>query len=258
MIRKAKRGEDKIFLEVFCGDGNLSVALRKRRCTVFSIDIRRGPHHDLRVAEVFNTVRGWLQAKLVWGTWLGTPCNSFSKARRAPPGSSMPSALRSPACPRGLPDLPENDRAKLREGNALADRAGQLQRLALSLGVLGGEENPASSYLWALASRQKFLQLVSVQDVVCDYCAFGRPFRARTRLRLWGGRPLELQARCSGRGTCSYSGRPHEQLTGTAGKEFATAKKNSYPEGLCSILASYFVRERKERQAVALWTRMRA
>ena len=77
----------------------------------------------------------------------------------------MPSALRSPACPHGLPDLPEKDRAKLREGNALVDRAGQLQRLVLSLGILGGEENPASSYLWSLLSRQKFLQCSSVLDV---------------------------------------------------------------------------------------------
>ena len=94
-LKTAKRGEERIFLEVFAGDANLSRAFQRRRCTVFCIDIRRGPHHDLRCREVFDTVQGWLRAGLVWCLWLGTPCNSFSKARRAPPGSAMPSALRT-------------------------------------------------------------------------------------------------------------------------------------------------------------------
>ena len=34
---------------------------------VFSLDIRRGPHHDLRHPEVVQTVRGWLQAGIIWG-----------------------------------------------------------------------------------------------------------------------------------------------------------------------------------------------
>ena len=76
------------------------------------------------LVEVFETVKGWIRANWVWCLWLGTPCNTFSKVRRAPPGSAMPSALRSPAQPRGLAGLAPKDQAKLREGNALADRAG--------------------------------------------------------------------------------------------------------------------------------------
>ena len=261
-LKTAKRGEERIFLEVFAGDANLSRAFQRRRCTVFCIDIRRGPHHDLRCREVFDTVQGWLRVGLVWCLWLGTPCNSFSKARRAPPGSAMPSALRSPAQPRGLPGLTGKDKAKLQEGNALADRAGQLQRLAYALHVPGGEENPYSSYLWQLRNRVLFGRQPHVHDVRVDYCAFGTPFRARTRLRLWGCELPQLTVAgaapcCTGRGVCSFSGRPHQQLSGAVKGEFATARKNSYPPELCSALAGHFVTERRRRISSRLWTLMK-
>eukprot|EP00974_Lingulodinium_polyedra_P120765 11176350-Lingulodinium_polyedra.AAC.1 len=71
----------------------------------------------------------------------------------------MPSALRSAAHPRGLPNLGRADQAKVTEGNALADKAGQLQRLAFAMRLPGGEENPATSFLWQLCSRCRFVQL---------------------------------------------------------------------------------------------------
>ena len=202
-------------------------------------------------------VQGWIRANLVWGLWLGTPCSSFSRARRAPPESKFPSALRSADHPRGLSNLGAKDHAKLVEGNSLADRAGLLQRAAHARGLPGGEENPANSFLWCLPSRTRFLQQRAVHDTVIDYCAFGTPFRARTRLRTWGPPPPPalLKARCTGRGTCSCTGCPHEQLSGRApgAHSFQTGRKNSYPRRLCSILARHLVAARRAKQASNMW-----
>ncbi|CAK0877963.1 unnamed protein product [Prorocentrum cordatum] len=122
-LRKARPREGKVFLEVFADAGHLSQALRRRGAAVRSIDVRRGPRRDLRVQEVFNVVEG---------------CG-FSRAGRAPAGLRMPAALRSPQQPRGLAGLPPRGAAKLAEGNALADRAGQLARLTLGRKIPGGE-----------------------------------------------------------------------------------------------------------------------
>ncbi|CAK0852634.1 unnamed protein product, partial [Prorocentrum cordatum] len=72
--------EGKVFLEAFAGTGHLCQALRRRGAAAMSIDVRRGPHHDLRAQEVFNVVKGWILSGLARGLWLGTPCSSFSRA----------------------------------------------------------------------------------------------------------------------------------------------------------------------------------
>ncbi|CAK0845831.1 unnamed protein product, partial [Prorocentrum cordatum] len=168
--------EGKVFLEVFAGAGHLGQALRRRGAAVMGIDVRRGPRRDLRAQKVVSVVNGWILSGLAWRLWLGTPCSGFSGARRAPAGSRMPAALRSPQQPRGLSGLPPRDAAKLADGSALADRAGQLARPALERKIPGGEENPAQSFPWALRSRGRFLAQLGVFDTVIDYCAFGRDF----------------------------------------------------------------------------------
>ena len=165
--------------------------------------------------------------------------------------------MRSAEHPRGLANLGARDHAKLVEGNSLADRAGLLQRAAHARGLPGGEENPTNSFLWCLPSRTRFLKEHAVQDPVIDYCAFATPFRARTRLRMWGPPPPSAlpAARCTGRGICTFTGCPHEHLTGRApgAHSFQTSRKNSYPRKLCSILARHFVRARRSKQATNLW-----
>eukprot|EP00969_Alexandrium_andersonii_P118477 5239595-Alexandrium_andersonii.AAC.1 len=53
------------------------------------------------------------------------------------------------------------------------------------------------------------------RDWIVDYCAFGRPFRARARLRTAHFQCPALEGKqCRGRGRCQFSGRPHQQLSG--------------------------------------------
>ena len=144
-----------MFLEVFAGCGNLSRHLRRRGHAVIAIDIERGPHFDIRFEDVFQTIKGWITSRVAWGLWCGTPCEALSQARRAPPWSRMPRRLRDAQHVRGLPELAASDRQLCNLSNMLADRAGRLQTLAYDYGLLGGEENPNSSWLWSFPFRKK-------------------------------------------------------------------------------------------------------
>lgn len=201
---------------------------------------------------------GWIRSGMVWGLWLGTPCSSFSRARRAPAGSRMPQPLRSSDAPRGLPELAERDAAVVADGNLLAARSAALTRAAYEQQVPGGEENPHSSFLWLLPSWRAQERLENASDHIFDQCAFGRPFRARTRLRLWHchpGRALH-EKQCRGRGICSFSHKPHLQLTGVDKKAFRTATKAEYPPGLAAALADTFVTAYMAKRSARMWNLM--
>jgi hypothetical protein len=171
----------------------------------------------------------------------------------------MPRALRSPQHVRGLPDLSAVDRETLRVSNLLADRAGQLLRIARSRQIPGGEENPNISYLWDFADRRKFVEGPNTQVHVIDYCAFGRPFRARTRLVTFNMTvPSTEKLRCSGRTICSFSQQPHLQLDGPASSRgFLTKLKSEYPEQMCRLLAKSLFNAYTQKRTARMWNLMR-
>ena len=248
-----------MFLEVFAGCGNMSRHVRRHGKAALAIDIHEGDWCDICKNDVFNTLKGWIQSGMVWGLWLGTPCNGLSQARRGPPGSKMPNRLRDRNHLRGLAGLAPRDQKVLANSNLMMDRAGILQRLAYDHGVPGGEENPASSFLWQMPGRQRFGTRSNVVFENVDYCACGRPFRARTRLCLWHHRPApQLHTlKCHGRGVCDFSGKPHLQLSGTSGQGFLTGLKNQYPDRLCKLVSGALVQAYEGKRTARLWNLMR-
>ena len=80
----------------------------------------------------------------------------------------MPVPLITNASIRGVANLNKKDHAKLKLSNAVADKAGRLALLADQFGIVGGEENPATSFLWLFPSRVKFKQRTQVASVVVD------------------------------------------------------------------------------------------
>ncbi len=60
----------------------------------------------------------------------------------AKPANKFPGPLHSTEHLCGLPGLSTKDSEKISLGNRLADRAGQIQRLCLLHGVVGGEKTP--------------------------------------------------------------------------------------------------------------------
>ena len=177
----AKSGQ-RVALELFSGTGRLADAWRKSRTTqqipIFEFDLKWRPAFDLTLRRVQRTVRGWLRGGLVSVLWLGTPCNSFSRARER--GSKGPPPLRSNEFPFGLPDLRPHDREKVRVGNLLATFSAGLMNLGRSLGVPCVTENPATSRLWLTPSYSRLLAITSVRSIHTDYCGYGMPWRKRT------------------------------------------------------------------------------
>ena len=80
-----------VFLEIFSGCGNLSKAV-----LVLMWDITMGTEYDLRPRSKRRVIGDWLRSGLLLGFHLGTPCESFTRAREIPPG---PPPLRSDSRP---------------------------------------------------------------------------------------------------------------------------------------------------------------
>ena len=225
-----------------------------------SIDLLHGAHCDLSDAAVFGELKGWILGGLVWGVFAGTPCESFSRARRAPPGSRFPGPLRSKEHPRGLPGLDDKDAKRITLANCISDRAHTLLRAAAERGLVGAEENPAYSLLWDLSSRLVQASSDRHRDFFIDHCAFGTPFRARTRIRAFNVGALRtsealVKARCTGHGICSFTGRRHQWLSGAAasGGVFNTKQKASYPMGLAKTIGAMLADAAEVLAVVARW-----
>ena len=198
---------------------------------------------------------GWISSGVIEGIAVETPCNGYSKARRAPQTSHYPHRLRSASYPRGLPTLTGPDKCAVTLSNKLGDTAQALIDIAYKHRVPGFEENPGASYLWDQPTRKRFAELPHVVDRLVDMCAFGAEFRKRTRLRFWYWDdfyfttcvccppPVPLQGEPKGsRDTriCQYTGRKHTILSGIKDKDFATRQSSAYPVQLCKELARSF------------------
>lgn len=145
-----------VALEVFSGSGALSKAWRQCRrlagVPIFELDIANDGSLDLLTRKLQQNVLGWVRAGLVTTVWLGTPCNSWSRAREIPGG---PPPLRSGDFPLGLPGLRRADADKVRIGNELARFSAQLFRTCRTLGVPCAIENPTCRGYGTRPSRRR-------------------------------------------------------------------------------------------------------
>ena len=145
-----------VVLELFSGSGRWAAAWRSttsaRRFDCFELDIRWHLKNDLLSPSVQRRIRGWIRSGLICAVWMGTPCNSFSRARDRPGG---PPPLRSDDHPHGLPNLAPHDQEKVRVGNILARFSISIFQCCVYLQVPATIENPETSRLWKLESSQR-------------------------------------------------------------------------------------------------------
>ena len=86
------------------------------------------------------------------------------------------------------------------------------------------------------------------------------PCWARTRIRAFNIGSLRTsdaleKARCAGHGTCSFTGRQHQRLSGAAasGGVFNTKQKASYPMGLAKTIGAMLADAAEVLAVAARW-----
>jgi len=213
--------------------------LRKFGYAVIAFELDEGPEFDLTRPCVLDVIRGWIRGGCVLGLFFGTPCSSWSSARRGLPGAPG-GPMRSDAYPMGLPNLSPADQHRVLIGNRTLIASTQLIRLGLQFGLPMLIENPCTSRLW---KAPKLLRLTADSDLcIFDQCQYGSRWRKRTKVHGWNVSNLSrLRRLCSGRkGLCSKSGLHHLILSGNdpASKLPMTRIAQTYPAMLSKVLAS--------------------
>ena len=205
-----------------------------------SIDINLGSHFDITKPHILKRIKGWIKGGCVNFVWIGTPCSSWSRARRGPPNSSW-CTIRSKQFLQGLPNLRPADQSKIDSGNKTAAISSEIISLCILLGVPCCIENPATSLLFE--SRYLKPKLADACCTTCklDFCGYKARWRKRTLLAAWHF--PEIQEACrlchSSNHICSFSGKPHIILTGAdpSSGRLWTAVAEPYPKPLCTKLA---------------------
>ncbi len=229
-----------IALEIFSGSGHFSKALRKHLgafVNVVELDYIHGPQFDLTKRSLQQFVLRLIRKRWVVAVWLGTPCNTWSRARRG--GGTGPGPIRDNNHLWGLPNLSDKDQSKINVGNALLKFSAAVFRLCLSLNIPVVLENPLTSMLWQTPPVQHLLSHKHVFHEHTDFCQENKPFRKRTRFMFAHTDIRHCCRHCTARrGVCSKSGKPHMQLSGPKDGIFLTKWAEPYPLPLCRRLSS--------------------
>ena len=233
-----------VFLDLFGGAGGVGRAVRALGVNAVLLDLVYGydvlePTNKRELLRYIDQ-RGTRRHPLL-GVCIAAPCESFSAARRAPPWSRYPRALRSKQHAAGLPHLTGADLATCRAGNQLANLAAMVIRACDKAGVPWMLENPKSSYIWLyppLAAATRDARFSSF-----DQCQYGSSWRKPTTVAM--SVPLEggpfLQRTCCGQhGLCSRTGARHYVLSGSAGGNFKTHAAREYARPLCEAIKNTF------------------
>ena len=113
---------------------------------------------------------------------LAIPCTTFSRARRAPPDSQFPSAIRSNEFPWGVPALSGKDADLLRSANLIMRYTLSLIRVMIQHRIPFIIENPQASMLWMLPELKRLIARQDVCIIDAHFCQWGARWKKPTRL----------------------------------------------------------------------------
>ena len=225
-------------IEIFSGCSRLSQACAAAGFHALAIDIDFGPACDVLDPAVLQGILRFLRKhrKQIVLVWLGTPCTTWSRARKADGG---PPPLRDDDSSLfGFAHLPPRDLAKVTEGNKLLQVSQDIIALCNELQLRWVLENPWTSRIWltpflkSLAQQHSFIRV--------DFCAFHMPWRKATGLLFGHFLPLQtLACECQPEhGRCCFTNRRHIVLVGkdSAG-QWLTRRAQPYPWLLCHQIA---------------------
>ena len=208
------------------------------------IDYTRHRHNDISSRIVRRDIDKLIPTADILGVDL--PCCSWSRARRAPAHSSMPSAVRSNAHLMGLPNLNARDQQLVNKHNVLFRSSMRWIKQHQQQGGCGYLENPLTSMVWKTRTVRAMVKSGKFHLVRYDMCQYGTQYKQTTRLMVWGewARTASFKT-CSGRGTCSRTNRPHIALSGICDGVFRTSAAQVYTSQFCNHIAAQMLQHSK-------------
>ena len=210
---RKKKGFLKAAWEIFCGEGNLTLAMKHNGIHVVEgFDIKKSPVMDLTNQHVQDRVRDLIRSGHIGYIHFGTPCTIFSRARR------------------GIINL-RKARAREIVGCELAYITAELVVECMRMGIKWSIENPKSSRLWEFPDIQILSTLPGVIAVNFPMCAFGERYKKPTMLLTNSSELTSLSSIC-------IHTRHSEVLVGRVKNETGewvnrTTLAGSYPHKLC-------------------------
>ena len=165
--RRALAG--RTFVEVFSGCGALGRAVARHGLQVVQWDVVHGSSYNLCVSTNLKRLIKRIRKQDVCAVHLGTPCTTFSNARRP--------MIRSATCPRGLPDLSPKASQQVHDGNLLADATARLLRECIARGLAVTLENPQTSLLWKYPPIAKLISQHQLDLVNFHMCQYGTTWK---------------------------------------------------------------------------------
>lgn len=237
LAHSRKNGHRRVFLELFAGKGGISTYVERRGIGAIRVELLSGV--DCCKPEVIKLLLGWIHSGVICAAWLGTPCSTWSRARRDIDGHGP----RSKQYIYGYPGLSEVEMKRLADGNLTMKVSCQLIRALNRCGTPTVLENPSASLLWSAPPLQPLL--TQGHRIVIDYCSYGTRWRKRTAFHAFNlASAHSLGCTCRGRrGKCSFSGLKHQLLSGydKVTKQRWTKIAEPYPMKLCKDFAKQIV-----------------
>ena len=210
----------KAFLELFAGSAALTEGVLERGGLVaHPIDVRFGEEHDLTKPSVQKTILSWIYGRRVGFVWLGTPCTSFSIAKK---GTS--------------------EHGKAHDSRSTVAFSCRVIEVCTSLGIPWAVENPKSSRLWKIPRAVKIFEKSRSLDVCFPLCSYGTSYQKWTRIRTTYAPLGDLASSCH----CVIQ---HDRLHGMFRSygsssrkfEWKTTSASHYPPALSRRVASLLV-----------------
>ena len=230
-----------LFVDLFGGAGGVARRVCLRGCNSIVLDLDYG--FDILNPAHFAGVICLARSGKLKGVMIAQPCESFSKARRAPQWSRMPHQLRSAEFVMGLPGLTGNDLKAVQRGNDILAAVICLVRILIQLHIPFAIENPRSSYLWETPSIKNLIARRDVICIDCHQCQFGCAWMKPTKFLLSEGMAgPHLSKTCvQVKGKCSRTHDKHFVLSGF-GEDGAwrTTQAKVYSPQLCAAVVNTF------------------
>ena len=234
------------FIEVFCGTGRLTAAIRKVGLRdAFGVD--HIIHSKLRCPAIkldLCTDEGLClfykcldEDHLVW-VHFAPPCGTSSRARNiVKPGRYNPPPLRSAKEPDGMATMPMQFRGRVKSANQLYLITSRAVSILHQKGVFWSVENPYRSFMWETSLWNKYAGHLRYYNLILDHCMFGGQRLKRTRISHSIPTLQRLAVLCDGQ---------HQHLPwGQAKGQWATSEETAYPVGLCNAMVQQFMEQMK-------------